>query len=383
MGDKFNSVKEYPDINFIEDLSFTDIQDGMVQDFIDKYKEVTGESIALGKADPSRLILSVCCTQIYQALQYIDRAGKQSFLKYAYGDYLDNLAALKGIKRIGETAAYVLIKFTLSHTQNFAVTIPKGTRVSTENNIYFATAEEKEIPIGDNEVVVQAECTESGTIGNEHLEGTINNLVDLVPFVESVQNMGTSGGGAEIEDDINFAERIFLAPSSYSVAGPGDAYVYWVKTFNPNISDVMVFSPSPGVVDIRIIEKDGLPSEGTIQKMQEDLSNNNIRPLTDKVQVSAPDVIDYKIEVKYWINESDKNLANFIKDKVDVAVSNYVLWQKEKIGRDINPSYLQSLIINAGAKRTELIEPGFVQISQISIANLTEKSIVYGGIEDD
>ena len=47
-----------------------------------------------------------------------------------------------------------------------------------------------------------------------------------------------SSGGEDEESDDSFAGKIFLAPSSYSVAGPDDAYVYWVKTFSTEILDV-------------------------------------------------------------------------------------------------------------------------------------------------
>ncbi|MFD2089923.1 baseplate J/gp47 family protein [Brevibacillus brevis] len=50
--------------------------------------------------------------------------------------------------------------------------------------------------------------------------GKLNQLVDPLPFVQSVSNVTESGGGADEEDDDSYAERIRQAPESFSVAGP-------------------------------------------------------------------------------------------------------------------------------------------------------------------
>ena len=70
-------------------------------------------------------------------------------------------------------------------------------------------------------------------------------LVDPVAYVEKVENITVSEGGADLEQDESLAERVYLAPSSWSTAGPDDAYEYWVRTFDPAISDVSVYSDIP------------------------------------------------------------------------------------------------------------------------------------------
>ena len=79
----------------------------------------------------------------------------------------------------------------------------------------------------------------------------------------SVTNTTKSEGGTGEESEESFRERIFLAPSSYSVAGPADAYEYWVKQYNSAaIEDVKIYEPTEAVVDIRILLNGGvLPSK--------------------------------------------------------------------------------------------------------------------------
>ena len=196
--------------------------------------------------------------------------------------------------------------------------------------------------------------------------------------------MEKTRNGAEIESDENLAERIYLAPSRYSVAGPDDAYKYWVKAYNPSVADVKVTSPVPGTVDIRFTVGDGeIPEQETIKEVEEYLKEGERRPLTDFVVVAAPEVFEFNVKVKYWINETDKIKAPAIQRNVNKALDRYVCWQKQQIGRDINPSMLNHFIIAAGAKRTEIIEPIFTEVGDTGIAMPIEWDVVYGGIERD
>ena len=61
----------------------------------------------------------------------------------------------------------------------------------------------------------------------------------------SVTNTEKTSGGVDIEGDDSMKERVYIAPSKYSVAGPEGAYKYWVRTYNSSISDVLVKSDDP------------------------------------------------------------------------------------------------------------------------------------------
>lgn len=384
MSDIKKTLEGYPDISFIENMTLENLQEQMIADFTEKYKEETGEELTLGLADPNRLVLYAAALQIYQGMQYIDNAGKQSFLKYSYSGFLENLGALKGIQRNPGNPATAIERFTVSAVQNNAISIPMGTRVTAGDNVYFYTVEDAEIPAGAEYIDIQVECTEAGTGANGYETGKINILVDSINYIGSVANTTKSEGGAEEESDEQLADRIYLAPSSYSTAGPDDAYEYWVKTCNSGITDVKVQSPSDGVVEIRFIMQDGtIPGEATLQEVATFLQNEKIRPLTDKVEVKAPVAQNYAINLTYYIAESDKNQASAIQQNVNSAVDAYKMWQCEKIGRDINPSYLMRLIMNAGAKRAVIASPEFAVVSAENIALCTTVTVTYGGVESD
>ena len=163
--DILKMLNALPDVSFIDEEGLEAVQAQMVDDYQTKYKEVTGKTQTLSRADPATLILYACSVQIYQMMLFLDMAGKQSLLKYAYGSYLDNLAALKGIKRKEPGKATVTVRFILSEKRTAPVGIPAGTKVSA-GSVYFETTEYNEIPAGETETLIVCTCTEAGTTGN-------------------------------------------------------------------------------------------------------------------------------------------------------------------------------------------------------------------------
>lgn len=374
----------FPDISFIENCTVEDVLAQMISDYQEKYKEITGKDVSLAQADPYRLIMYACTVQMYQAMQYADYAGKMGLLKYSRGEYLDNLAPLRGVKRIESTAASTVLQFSIKEPIAAVVAIPAGTRVTNGNDIYFATDEYAEIKAGEISVTVPATCTTTGVSGNGFAAGEFNVLVNTLPYISEVVNTVTTYGGADTEDDESLKDRIFNAPSSYSNAGSAGAYEYHTKMVDPAISDVVVSSPNPGEVEVCFVCDGGnIPDQALIEKVENYLMDSNVRPLTDTVTVRGPATQVYNIEFIYYIASSNKAAVSTIQANIETAVSVYNTWQTEKIGRDINRYYLIQKIMEAGAKRVSMVEPSFTALDKTVIARLGTVKITYGGLEDD
>lgn len=385
MLDWENALANTPDISFIDNRGVDDIRSEMVADYEAYISAATGETVTLDRSSPHRMELYAAADQIYQAMQYIDRAGKQNLLKYSYGGFLDNLGLFKGTTRNQATAASTTIRFTLSAERPSVVSIPKGTRVAMEGVIYFATDEYAEIPIGGMTVDVPATCTVAGEGGNGYEIGDLSTIVDPVPYVASASNITPTSGGANIESDESYKERIYLAPGAYSTAGPEDSYIYHAKSYSPAVGDVEVTSDqAAGTVDVVFLMTDGSkPNEDAIDGMLDYLSARNLRPMTDLVRVAAPDEVPYTIALTYYINHSDSARAVSIQQSVTVAVSEYVSWQRT-IGRDINPDELRARIMAAGAKRIVVTAPTYTVVPGTKVGVLQgDPSVSYGGLEDD
>ena len=129
MSDIMKRLENYPDVSFIDNTSYQGLQDQMINDYERKLREITGIESKLAQTDPYRLILYSCAMAIYQGYQYDDRAAKMGLLKYSTGNYLDNIAAFKGVVRNEASTAKTKIRFTLSTILNKAAEIPAGTRI--------------------------------------------------------------------------------------------------------------------------------------------------------------------------------------------------------------------------------------------------------------
>lgn len=379
-----SSLDNLPDINFIENLTVEDLRSSLISDYEQRLSELKGKETKLAQASEQRLVLYGVAALLYQMYQYINRGGRVNLLKYAYGDYLDNIAALKGITRNGAKAASVIVRFMMTEPRSAAVGIPAGTRVSPNGDVFFEVPEYSEIPEGEYYIDIECVCTDAGALGNGYVVGEIETLVDPVNYIAVVTNVTVSEGGSDIEDDDSFKDRILLGPAAYSVAGPAAAYIYWAKTYSPAISDVNVTTEEgSAVVQIRFLMNGAIPSEPMVQNLDEYLADENIRPLTDQVVVSAPAVSPFNINCSYCINKSDRNRAATIQAAVSEAVSAYTKWQTEKIGRDINPSKLTELMMAAGAKRVVVISPVYTVIDDEHVAAIGTTNTAYNGLEDD
>lgn len=380
-----NAIKSLPDISFIDNKDIDQVRQEMVADYESFISEATGQTVTLERSSVHRMELYAAAAQIYQAMQYIDRQGKQSILKYSYSDFLDNLAIFKGVTRNPATPATTTLRFTLSAERDTATGIPQGTRVSTAGAIYFATDVYAEIPAGSTTVDVPATCTVAGTDGNGFAVGELATIVDPIPYVASVTNTTATEGGAEIESDDDLAERVFLAPGAYSTAGPEDGYLYHAKAYSAAIGDVVATSnQAAGTVDIVFIMADGsTPGEEMIEGLEGYLQGKTIRPMTDLVRVAAPQEVTYTINLTYYINRSDSAKAVTIQAAVAQAVADYQTWQRA-IGRDINPSQLVRMVMDAGAKRVTVTAPTYTAVDATKVSALQGDAVIsYGGLEDD
>jgi phage-related baseplate assembly protein len=345
-----------------------------------------GESVLgrkLAPADPLRLFLEGLASIIVEQRALIDHMAKMNMLAYATGVYLDVLGELVGTKRLSASSAATMMRFTLSSVQPGAVIIPAGTRVTPNGTLMFNVKSTVQINAGDTVVDVEAVCATAGEGGNGFLPGEIKTLVDPIAYVASVQNISTTVGGSDTEDDESYRQRIADAPGQFSVAGPDDAYIYWAKTAHASITDVAVESPEGGDVYIYVLTKGGTPAATEIlNAVNETCSDKNKRPLTDRVYVKAPSTVSYNVQGAYYIDTADASRSTDIQNAVKAAVADYVAWQKEKLGRDINPSELIHKVIAAGAKRVELTAPVFATVKSSEVAAEGTVALTLGGLED-
>lgn len=371
-------VRSYPNIAFVE----TDT-DKLVNTLIQSYETFTGRT--LYPADPARLFILWLANIIVQERVNIDFSAKQNLPRYAEGEYLDSLAELfKDAYRLEPEKARTTLRFTLSIPLEVATIIPAGTRTTVDGEIVFATLSALTIPAGEASGEVAAECLTAGEIGNGFVPGQITQLIDIFPYFGSVENLSESDGGADEESDAAFYQRMRESVETFSTAGPLGAYAYYAKTASALIVDVKATSPTPGAVDVRVLLQGGaLPGEEILKEVSDILTADTVRPLTDHVTVAAPETVPYDIDFTYYTQEGAALSDEAVAANVTAAVAQFKKWQAAKMGRDVNPSYLVSLLMQAGVKRVEIRSPAFAAVAENKVAKIGETSAVNGGVESE
>lgn len=378
-----SELASVPDISFIGYMTLQETEEQLRAEYTRIYREQTGKELTMGDADPKNLLIKAFALIEYQTMQYVDAKGRAELLKTSTGESLDALVALLGLTRQAAQRATAKERFSLAEARKETVAVPAGTRVKTQGGRYFNTLSYTEIPPGDLYVETMIQAEEGGTESDGIQIGEINVLVDPIPYIAAVENVSESTGGLDTESDDSLTERAFLAPSRFSCAGPRDAYEYYVRAWRSDVGDVQIVSPEPCTIAIYFVMEDGrLPNEPERESLEEYISGETLRPLCDKVVCVEPAEVEYRIELTYWIGESDQKSAGSIQERVNAAVQGYQEWQRH-LGRDINPTELIAKIREAGAKRVKLIAPADATVEKTELPKCTEAEVTYGGLEDD
>lgn len=356
-------------------------------DILIMFQTALGEILYPG--DERRIFLEQETQLIVAIFNAINESAKQNLLRYARDEVLDAIGESKDVARLEPQKARCTVRFTLSAAQSNNIIIPKGTRITPDGVYFFETVQEVTVQSGELYIDILTEATVAGANHNGFSPGQVRVLVDIIPFIGQVSNIDTSSGGADTEPDddgINvwsgYRGRIRLANSKISTAGHELGYIYYAKSADANIQDVVPTSPNPGEVLITVVMKNGeLPSETVLQKVEASCSPKHVRPQTDFVSAAAPVVINYNITLTYYISSDNQTEEITIRSAIDKAVEEYRTWQDTKIGRHINPDRLRNLMLNAGASRIALAQPVYTEIEEIQIAKVNSVTITYGGLE--
>ena len=357
------------------------------EDIIVQFQKALGDVLYPG--DERRIFLEQEVQIIVAIYNAINESAKQNLLMYARGEVLDAIGEEYDTKRLEAQKAECTIKFTVSSAQMKSVYIPKGTRVTPDGLLFFETVADAYIMPSQMEVSILACATVAGEEHNGFTPGQVKTLVDTIPFIGSVANTTTSEGGSSAEKDDNgtdiwsgYRGRIRLAASKTSTAGHELGYIYHAKSTDANIEDVIVTSPNAGEILITALMKNGeLPNETILERISMACNSKKVRPMTDKVTTAAPSVIEYALQLTYYISSEYSQEEKQTKDKVGQAIETYLAWQGSKIGRAINPDYLKQLILNAGAYKVDIVSPVYKELGETQVAKVTTQTVTYGGLK--
>ena len=372
------------------------VDDNVMQQKVTKFIEENLDE-TLYPGDERKIFTEVLLAWAVQFCVELNEEFNQRFSQYASGKILDAHGENEGCPRLPKTKSTSTERFILSAAIAHNVVIPAGTRVTADNEKYFATDNLAVIYSGQTQIDVPISAVEGGASYNGYTEGQINKLVDKIEYISAVTNLSETTGGDDGEPypeedngagDEHYYERIRLVKATKSTAGAEETYKYYAKSADPRISDVGVDSPEEGVIELSIALADGeLADQDLLDKVVETCSAKEVRPLGDKVRAKAITQIPYDIEFKYYTTQAEEAATIEEVEGTGGAIERYNEWQTDAIAKEINPDRLRSEVLKninkpVGADRIEIVSPVYKQLSTNQIAKFSGKITVTHELTD-
>lgn len=361
------------------------VDDNVMQQKVTKFiEENLNETLYPG--DERKIFTEALLAWVVQFCVELNEEFNQRFSQYASGKILDAHGENEGCPRLPKTKSISTERFILSAAIAHNIVIPAGTRVTADNEKYFATDNLAVIYSGQTQIDVPISAVEGGASYNGYTEGQINKLVDKIEYISAVTNLDETSGGDDGEPypeedngagDEHYYERIRLVKATKSTAGAEETYKYYAKSADPRISDVGVDSPEEGVIELSIALADGeLADQNLLDKVVETCSAKEVRPLGDKVRAKAITQIPYDIEFKYYTTQAEEAATIEEVEGTGGAIERYNEWQTDAIAKEINPDRLRSEVLKninkpVGADRIEIVSPVYTQLSTNQIAKFS------------
>lgn len=323
----------------------------------------------LNPGDERRIVAGNILSVIVSIVNQGNAFARAQFLEDSYGEQLVNLGRfVGGVKPLPAACASVTVQFSISAPSGYSGQIPTGTLLTADGQKFFTLRETLFFSWDSTPPVTTAYATEGGAGYNGYPAGTINTIVKPIQYVK-VTNIGVSVGGTDREDDDSYRERIFMASSSRSSAGPAMAYQFYALSADAAIGDVGIANPAPRKVEVTILLKGGgIPTQSILDKVLTALSAKDVRPLTDLVVVKAAIAHEYTAIADYYISTERASEELQIRAAVTQEYNNYLLWQREKLGRAINPDQLRWMVLDAGACRIDIPSLEYTAIAGDKVA---------------
>lgn len=354
--------------------------DKITAEMIAQYEAATGKTLYPAQAE--RLLIDLWAYREMLVRVAAQEAAKQNLVAFAREPMLDYLGELVGVYRLAAQPATTTLQFFVDVPPQTDVLIPAGTRVSASDSVIFATNTDVVLKAGLSRINSTATCTEPGEAGNGWQPAQVSQLLDEIDNVDlQVTNLEASLGGSASEDNERLRERIKLAPESFTNAGSRMAYRFHAMQAHPNIVDVAVLSPVPGTVELYPLLSTGLPDASILTLVESFCSDEKVRPLTDTVRAKMPVQVDYVIEANITIYRDQD--ANSVKEQANNAIQNWVASRTAKLGRDIVPSQIISVLSIAGVYQVELVKPALRVVAENEWANCSGITLNITGASDD
>ncbi|MFK4072733.1 baseplate J/gp47 family protein [Ectopseudomonas khazarica] len=161
---------------------------------------------------------------------------------------------------------------------------------------------------------------------------------------------------AVMEGDDSLRERAQMAMEGLSVAGPRNAYIFHARSADGRVADAWADSPNPAeaVVTVQSALGTGVASAELLAIVTAYLSDEDRRPLADRLTVQSATVIAYQVEAVLHLSTVGPE-AEPIRAAAEARLAALVT-QRRRLGLEVNRSALDAALHIEGVKRVDLID---------------------------
>ena len=181
----------------------------------------------------------------------------------------------------------------------------------------------------------------------------------------------------ELDDALR--ERIQLVYEGLTTAGPRNSYILHARNASALVADAQAESPSPAhvVVTVLHLEGNGVADPMLLAKVLEYLSDEDIRPVGDRLTVQSAEVKEYRIDaVLHMAGTGSENEAILAE-----ATRRLAQWinPRRRLGVEVARSAIDAQLHITGVSRVDL--PGWVDLPRAKhqAAYCTGYSVTQGG----
>lgn len=187
---------------------------------------------------------------------------------------------------------------------------------------------------------------------------------------------------ATYESNEDYRRRIQLSLEGFSTAGPEGAYVFHALSADGQVLDASATSPSPGEVLVSVLSRvgDGIADTDLLTAVETTLSDEDVRPLTDHVQVQSAEIIGYQVSgTLYFYSGPDRTV---VMQTAQDALNTYVANQ-HRMGRDVSLSGIYAALHQPGVQRVDLDAPtADITVTRLQAPYCTAIDLTDGGIDE-
>lgn len=158
------------------------------------------------------------------------------------------------------------------------------------------------------------------------------------------------------ERDADYVRRILLAHDAWSTAGSREAYIYYALSASPLVKDASATRPLPGLIQVYILsrEEGATASPALIETVLSALNGEQVRPLSDTVQVAAAQLKSFQLDAELEIAEGPD--SNAVLEAALKAALEYIN-EQSRLGGRIGIDKLKATLYAPGVDYVHLNQP--------------------------